>query len=169
MSPDAASAGTPTTPFGHMRRKDREITGRAEIDAILHEGTVMHLALAEGNRPFVVPLFYAYDGRSLFFHSARAGTKIEMLKQNPALCFCVTLDHGIIEAESPCDFEASHRTVIGFGQAAFVEDEAAKREALDRIVGRFTPRKFQYPQANLKATAVVRILIASVTGKRHGF
>lgn len=165
MSPDA----TPATPFGHMRRKDREITDRAEIDAILREAKVMHLALAEDGAPFVVPLFYAYDGEALYFHSAKAGTKIKMLQKNPRVCFCVTLDHGIIEAESPCDFEASHRTVIGFGQAAFVEDEAGKRAVLDSIVGRFTPRKFQYPEANLKTTAVVCIAVESVTGKKHGF
>ncbi len=160
---------TTDTPFGHMRRKDREMTERADIDAVLEAGNVLYLSLAEGGQPFVVPVFYAYDGQALFFHSARAGTKIKMLKQNPSVCFCVTLDHGIIEAESPCDFEASHRTVIGFGQAAFVEDETAKRDALQRIVGRFTARKFQYPAANLKTTAVVRIDIASMTGKRHGF
>jgi hypothetical protein len=155
-------------PFGPMRRKDREVTDRAAIDAALHAGKVLHLALAEENAPFVVPVFYAYDGAALYFHSAKAGTKITMLRRNPRVCFCVTLDHGIIEADAACDFEASHRTVVGFGRAVFVEDEEQKRAALDRIVGRFTDRKFDYPAANLKATAVVRIEVDSLTCKKHG-
>jgi len=156
-------------PHGAMRRKDREITDRTEMDAILAGGKVMHLALADDNMPFVVPVFYAYDGRNLFFHSARAGSKIGILKRNSKVCFCISVDHGVIESDEPCDFEARHRTVIGTGVAFFVEDEAEKITALDAIVARFTDRKFEYPKANFKATAVIRISIESLKGKKHGF
>lgn len=155
-------------PHGPMRRKDREITDRAAIDAILEAGTVMYLALAEGNRPFVVPVFYAYDGEVLHFHSARVGTKIRILKTNPNVCFAVSLDHGVIPNAVACDFEARHRTVIGSGSAAFVEDTAEKIMALDRIVGRFTDKTFEYPRTVLSTTVVVRIDIASIKGKQHG-
>jgi len=160
---------TEAHPHGAMRRKDREITDRAEIDAIINGAKVLHLALADGGTPFVVPVFYAYDGAALYFHSARTGSKIEILKRNNAVCFCITVDHGIIESEEPCDFEARHRTVIGTGTAAFVEDEADKIAALNRIVGRFTAKHFDYPKSNLKATAVIRITVESLKGKKHGF
>jgi nitroimidazol reductase NimA-like FMN-containing flavoprotein (pyridoxamine 5'-phosphate oxidase superfamily) len=156
-------------PHGAMRRNAREITRRAEIDAILDRGTVMRIALADGDTPFLVPVFYAYDGQSLFFHSAQAGEKISILRRNPKVCFEVSLDHGIIEDEEACDFEARHRTVIGLGHAVFVEDDAQKIAALDRIVARFTAQRFEYPEANLKRTAVIRIDIDSIKGKQHGF
>jgi len=160
----------PTSPpHGPMRRKDREITERAEIDAILRTATVMHLGLADGNIPFVVPVFYAYDGTALFFHSARVGTKIDILKRNATVCFAISIDHGIIESDLACDFEARHRSVIGLGQASFVTAEAEKRQALDRIVAQFTDRKFDYPQTNCNTTAVIRIDITSIKGKKHGF
>lgn len=161
---------TPTAgPFGPLRRKDRLMADRADIDAVLNEGRVMRLALADGDTPFVVPVFFAYDGEALFFHSAKAGTKIDILKRNPKVCFEVSVDHGIIESDKACDFEARHRTVIGFGRAEFVDDAAQKTAALARIVARFTDRRFEFPEANLKTTAVVRIAIESMTGKRHGF
>ena len=156
-------------PHGAMRRKDREITDRAEIDAILASSNVMHLALADGDVPFVVPVFFTYDGASVCFHSASAGTKIEILKRNPKVCFEVSVDHGVIESELACDFEARHRTVIGFGRAGFIEDEAEKVQILDRIVGRFTNKHFVYPKTNLRYTSVVRIEIESIKGKKHGF
>jgi len=159
----------PSHQHAAMRRKDRELTDRAEIDAIINQANVLHLALAEEDQPFVVPVFYAYDGEFLYFHSAKAGRKIEMLKRNPKVCFCISIDHGIIESDEPCDFEAKHRTVIGFGTASFVEEEAEKIAALDRIVARFTATNFTYPKANLKATAVLRIRIENLTGKKHGF
>jgi uncharacterized protein len=156
-------------PHGAMRRSDREITDRAEIDAILARGKVMHLALVDGDTPFLVPVFYAYDGDALFFHSAKSGSKISILRRNPKVCFEVSLDHGVIEDQEACDFEARHRTVIGLGQASFVSEDAAKIAILDRIVAQFTEQHFEYPQANLDRTAVIRIDIDSIKGKKHGF
>jgi nitroimidazol reductase NimA-like FMN-containing flavoprotein (pyridoxamine 5'-phosphate oxidase superfamily) len=151
-----------------MRRKDREIIDRAEIETIIKAGNLMHLALVDGDTPFLVPVFYAFDGTSLYFHSAQSGSKIEILQRNNKVCFEISIDNGFIASDDACDFEAKHRTVIGLGQAFFVEDEALKIEALDRIVAHFTAQKFEYPTTNLDRTAVVRIDIDSVKGKKHG-
>jgi uncharacterized protein len=156
-------------PHDKMRRKEREITDRTEIYAIIHSAKLMHLALVDGDRPFLVPVFYGFDGESLYFHSAKEGTKIEILKRNNQVCFEISVDHDIIESDVACDFEAKHRTVIGFGKAVFVEDESEKKKALDLIVAQFTTKKFEYPNANFHATAVIRIDFDSVKGKKHGF
>jgi nitroimidazol reductase NimA-like FMN-containing flavoprotein (pyridoxamine 5'-phosphate oxidase superfamily) len=152
-----------------MRCDEREITDRAEIDEILRRAHLMRIALVDGERPFLVPVFYGYDGTFLYFHSARKGSKIEILKKNNHICFEISIDHGIIEDESPCDFEARHRTVIGHGKASFVTDKAEKIRALDVIVAAFSERKFTYPEANLNNTAVLRIDIEILKGKKHGF
>jgi len=151
-----------------MRRKEREITDRAEMDDILASSNVMYLGLADQNIPFVVPVFFAYDGTAIYFHSASAGSKIEILKRNPKACFVVSTDQGVIESDKACDFEAKHRTVIGVGKAHFVEEESAKIKVLDKIVALFTSMKFDYPRSNLRATTVVRIEIESLKGKKHG-
>ena len=156
-------------PHGPMRRKDREIADRAAIDAVLADETVMHLALSDENVPFVVPVFFAYDGAALYFHSAPAGTKIDILRRNDRVCFSVTAGVGVIEDEQACDFEARHRTVIGSGRARFVEDPAEKARILDLIVGRFTDRAFTYPPNRLAQTAVVRVEVEQIKGKSHGF
>lgn len=156
-------------PHGPMRRKDREITDRAEMDAIINATHLMHLALVDGNMPFLVPVFYAYDGTSLYFHSAQAGTKIEIIRRNNNVCFEISVDHGFIDSDEACDFEARHRTVIGVGKALFVDDETEKIKALDRIVAHFSKNTFTYPKTNLDRTAVIRIEIDSIKGKKHGF
>jgi uncharacterized protein len=156
-------------PHGPMRRQDREITDRTEIDAIIRAAKVMHLALADNNIPFLVPVFFSYDGTALFFHSASAGTKIDIMKRNNNVCFEISIDHGIIASDKACDFEAQHRTVIGFGKAVFVTDEAEKLKALKGIVAQFSDKKFEYPQRNLDCTAVIRIDVESIKGKKHGF
>jgi uncharacterized protein len=156
-------------PHGPMRRKEREITGRPEIDAVIHSSNVMYLALADDSIPFVVPVFYAYDGAALYFHSARTGAKIDILKRNRNVCFAISVDHGVITSDAACDFEARHRTVIGTGAAAFVEERAEKIRVLDMIVARFTTDTFEYPETNLGHTVVIRIDIEALKGKKHGF
>lgn len=158
----------PSHPHGAMRRKEREITDRTEIDEILGLAKVMHLALSDNNMPFLVPVFFTYDGTSLYFHSAKAGTKIEILKKNNNVCFEVSIDNGVVESDMACDFEAKHRTVIGFGKAEFVESEEEKKQLLNKIVALFTDKKFEFPKGNLNATAVIRIRIDSIKGKKHG-
>lgn len=163
------SDATEHHPHGPMRRKDREITDRTEIDAIINATNLMRIALVDGDMPFLVPVFYAFDGSALYFHSAQAGSKIDILKRNNNVCFEISIDNGFIESEEPCDFEAKHRTVIGIGKAVFVEDTAGKIRALDLIVAHFSRKTFEYPKANLDRTAVVRIDIGSIKGKKHGF
>ena len=154
-------------PHGAMRRKDREITEHFEIEDILSSAKIMHLALADNNVPFLVPLHFAFDGRAIYFHSARVGTKIEILKRNNLVCFEISEYRGVVASESACDFEASHRTVIGSGRAYFVDDDTEKIRALDLIVARFTEKNFTYSKTKLDSTMVVRIEIDSIKGKKH--
>ena len=168
MHPTTACSGQ-THPHGTMRRDEREIVDRAEIDAILRAEKVMYLALADGDMPFMVPVFYAWDGTALYFHSAKTGTKIDIIKKNPNLCFAVSTEQGVVESDVICNFEAKHRTVIGFGQAAFIESEPEKIAALNLIVARFSDKAWQYPSENLRATRVLRVDITGIKGKKHGF
>nr|WP_320133487.1 pyridoxamine 5'-phosphate oxidase family protein [uncultured Holophaga sp.] len=155
-------------PLGTIRRRERAIEDVEEIKAILQEGTVMHLAMVDDGHPFLLPLNYVAEGDCLYFHSAKAGRKMEVLAANPEVCFSVSLDHGVIEAPNPCDFEARHRTVIGIGIASPVTSLELRRQVLESLVARFTDRKFTFPDAMLEQTAVTEIRISQLTGKKHG-
>lgn len=156
-------------PHGAMRREDRLITDPTVLNTIIQRGHLMHLALCDENIPFLVPVFYAYDGTALYFHSARAGTKISILQKNPAVCFEISEYAGVIPDPVACNFEARHRTVIGIGRACFLGDPTEKINALNRIVAQFTAQQFTFPEASLRATTVIRIDIDSMKGKQHGF
>ncbi len=155
-------------PHGEMRRDERELTEPQALDAILQAGRVMYIALACADMPFLLPVFYVWDGTALWFHSARAGSKIDIMRQNANICFAVSEYGGIIEDELACNFEARHRTVIGVGKTHFVDDETEKVTMLHRLMARFSDKTFHFPAANLKATQVIRIDITSMKGKQHG-
>ncbi|SFU16469.1 hypothetical protein SAMN05192562_107151 [Kosakonia arachidis] len=156
-------------PHGEMRRDERALTDPQALDAILQAGRVMYIALASADMPFLLPVFYVWDGTALWFHSARAGSKIDIMRQNANICFAVSEYGGIIEDDLACNFEARHRTVIGVGKTYFVDDEAEKVTMLHCLMARFSDKRFHFPAANLKATQVIRIDITSMKGKQHGY
>jgi len=70
-----------------MRRRDRELTDREEIDRIVRGSQVCRLAMADGDSPYLVPLSFGYDGEAIYFHTAAAGMKIDYIERNNRVCF----------------------------------------------------------------------------------
>jgi nitroimidazol reductase NimA-like FMN-containing flavoprotein (pyridoxamine 5'-phosphate oxidase superfamily) len=64
-----------------MRRHEREITDKKEIEAIIRKALVCRLAMVDGDKPYVVPLCFGYADHTLFFHSAGEGKKLEIIKK----------------------------------------------------------------------------------------
>jgi hypothetical protein len=58
-----------------VRRKDREITDRAEIEAILNETLVCRIGLADDDGPYIVPLSFGYEDGAVYIHSAPEASK----------------------------------------------------------------------------------------------
>ena len=61
------------------------------------------------------------------------------------------------------------QSVIGFGKAKFIEDSNEKRNALGIIMAQYSDKQFEFPENKVKATAVIRVEIESMTGKQAGF
>ena len=152
-----------------MRRKDKAIVELAEIEEIVRKSLVCRLGLAEENRPYVVPLIFGFKDRTLYFHSAPEGKKIEILRKNSKVCFEFDLDHEVLVDEKACKWGIKYRSVIGFGKASFVEDLEEKRKGLDVIMQHYSGRSFQYPEPAVENTVVIKVEIESMTGKKSGY
>ena len=50
-----------------MRRKEKEITDRREIDGIMRSCSVCRLGLARENVPYIIPVSFGYDGAAILF------------------------------------------------------------------------------------------------------
>jgi nitroimidazol reductase NimA-like FMN-containing flavoprotein (pyridoxamine 5'-phosphate oxidase superfamily) len=149
-----------------MQRKDKQINDIAVINDILSSATVCRLGLCEANQPYVVPLCFGYKDNALYFHCARQGKKLDILKKNKNVCFEVDIDCEIIKAGRPCDWGMKYKSVIGFGKAVFIEDIKSKCEALDIIMQQFSEVKFEYPEEAVKNTTIMKVEIESMTGKQ---
>ena len=67
-----------------MRRKDREVTDPVKIREIITACNCCRLGFRDGGRAYIVPMDFGFaetDGRwTFYFHSAKEGRKIDLLK-----------------------------------------------------------------------------------------
>jgi uncharacterized protein len=151
-----------------IRRREREITDPAALEAVLHDAKVLQLALVDNGRPYVVPMYFGYADGKLYLHSAGQGRKIDLLAESPNVAFTVIAEQEVVAAEKACGFSARYRCVMGEGQARFVTDPAGKARALDTLMRKFTAGPLAYADKVLAQTAIIEIAITSMTGKQAG-
>ena len=149
-----------------MRRADRYIADRKEIEDILRQSTVCRLAMVDAGRPYLVPLCFGYDAGVLYLHSAPVGKKIDLLRKNRNVCFEFDTDTIAVPAETPCGWTMRYRSVIGYGIAGFVEDLGEKRAALDVIMRQYAEGTHEYSDETLRKTAVIKVEILEISGKK---
>ena len=151
-----------------MRRKDKKISDKSDIKAIIEKAKVCRLGMVNGNKPYIVPLCFGYRDNAFYFHGSLKGMKIDLIRENPNVCFEFDLLTETIESENACDWSMKYQSVIGFGKAGFIEGSDEKRKAISIIMGQYSELPFQFPENKLKATAVIKVEIESLTGKQSG-
>jgi len=149
-----------------MRRKDKEIADLAEIESIIRESTICRLALADNEQPYIVPLCFGYKDNALYFHSAAEGKKIDILRKNKNVCFEFDVGSEIKTGKTACEWGLKYRSVIGFGNASFLEDPDSKQAALDIIMQQYSDESFAYSEKILKKMLVIKVEITHMTGKQ---
>ena len=148
-----------------MRRNEREITDRKDIDDIIRRCRVCHLAMCDEGQPYVVPLNFGYDGGFLYFHAAPEGRKIDIIKRNNRVGFEFDILHDIVTAEQACKWGAKYESVMGSGTAEIVDDLEAKKEALQLIMRQYGNGAWDFKEEILKKTLVIRVRILEISGK----
>ena len=149
-----------------MRRNDKQINGIAAVANVLGRAKVCRLGLCENDRPYVVPLCFGYEDNALYIHSAGQGKKLDIIRKNNNVCFEVDIDCRVAEAGKVCDWGMKFKSVIGFGKAVFIEGSDEKRKALNIIMAQYSEQQFQFPKNKVRATAVFKVEIESMTGKQ---
>jgi len=148
-----------------MRRNDREIKDRKDIDGIIRRCRVCRLAMCDDGQPYIVPLNFGYDGRFFYFHAAIEGRKIDIIKRNNRVGFEFDILHNIVTAQQACDWGTKYESVIGSGTAEIVDDLEAKKEALEWIMRQYGSGTWDFPKEILKKTLILRVSILEISGK----
>ncbi len=94
----------------------------SEIENLLKTHQIGRLGITDGDRVYVFPVVYGYDGTFVYVHS-RDGLKVQLMRAHAEVCF------EIEEIESP----ASWRTVVAHGVFEEMSDEGDERVAMVAI------------------------------------
>jgi nitroimidazol reductase NimA-like FMN-containing flavoprotein (pyridoxamine 5'-phosphate oxidase superfamily) len=151
-----------------MRRSDREITDFDEIIDVLRRADTIRLGLHDEPYPYIVPLSFGLevaDGKiALYFHGAKEGLKHDLIAKNPHVCVEADIFHSYVETAKSVTTE--YESVIGFGVCERIIgfDDA---RGLDTLLTHCGFDGFAYDRAVLDVTAVYRVALERVTGKRR--
>jgi len=150
-----------------MRRSDKKIHNRKDLELIFHKAQVCRLGLCDEEVPYIVPVHFGYLDGCLYIHSASTGKKIDLLKKNPKVCFEIDIDYRIHDSTIPCDFSTSYQSIIGFGTATIVTNDKEKRHALEILIDHYASGKtYEFSKEKVKRVAIIKITIEHMTGKR---
>jgi uncharacterized protein len=153
-----------------MRRSDKEITDCREIASIMGKAAVCRIALVDDSAPYIVPVNFVVRNNYLYFHSSREGRKIDILRKNNQVCFEMDMDAEIVKGDAPCFWGTKYLSVIGFGQAFFLDKITEKKMAFNYLMEKYSGRgSFPYKEDSLEKVVVVGVRIEKISGKKSGY
>ena len=152
-----------------MRRADKKINSRKEIDRIIKSTEVCRIAYADQNIPYITPVSFGYDGEYIYVHTATKGRKIDFLKKNSYVCFEFEADvKTITDPEIACKWTAAFKSVIGYGHMKDLESFEAKDHAINQIMLHYSGKTWDFEEKMLQNVKLWKIEISEISGKVSG-
>ena len=154
-----------------QRMKTHSLT-KEQIGCLLLKAQVGRIATQNrSGYPYVVPVHFVYGNGRIYVHGLPKGQKLDNIANNPKVGFEIDEMLGLLEegVEAPCDINTEFNSVIIIGKAEILTDFTKKRDVLNKLVEKYTPRLSgkELPENMVKGTAVIEIAILECTGKYY--
>lgn len=165
----------PTEPFEvtdrtRLRRANkRAVTEREEVYRVLDAGLECHVGYVIDGQPYVTPTAYVRLGDRVYWHGSSASRMLKQLKKGVSVCFTVSFLDGVVFARSGFHSSFNYRSVMAYGTAELIKDEAEKTAVLESFVERITPGRWAdlrpVTSQELKATSLLSLKLEEVACK----
>ena len=113
-----------------ISRRELEVTDMNEIRRILDKSKIVHVAMVDEGKPYMVTMNYGYvleNGKlSLYLHGAHKGRKIDVMKANPDVFVEIECDIQPFSGDVACQYGMAYASIMGEGKATIIEDEKQK-------------------------------------------
>lgn len=155
-----------------MRRTDREITQSNMIEEMIRRCDICRVAFFDQEYPYIVPMNFGFcreeDRFIFYFHGARDGKKLDLLRKNHHVGFELDSSHQLLTGAKGCDATMLYESVCGTGRIELVEDETERVKALNCLMEHYTGiAEHQFDTGMLQVTAILKLTVHTVTGKAH--
>ena len=142
---------------------------RATVEAILDAALICHVGFVADGHPVVIPTIHARAGDAIYLHGSPANRMLRTIKDGTEMCLTVTLVDGLVLARSAFHHSMNYRSVVVFGRAALVEDQAEKAAAFRALVEHVKPGRYDLvrppSEKETRGTLVVRLSLAEASAK----
>ena len=152
-----------------IRRKEKEIKSKDELINILKNTKYITIAMCENNIPYLVTLTHGYDIEKnvIYFHCAKEGKKIDILRKNNLVWGQALVDKGYIAGK--CN--QLYATAQFYGTVTFIDDLKEKKHALETMIKQqekvpIDVMKKQITEDYVKKVNIGRIDISYLSGKK---
>jgi nitroimidazol reductase NimA-like FMN-containing flavoprotein (pyridoxamine 5'-phosphate oxidase superfamily) len=151
------------------RHPERGHYDRATVYAILDAALLCHLGYVIDGKPYVTPTLFWRDRDRLFWHGSSASRMLRTQRTGIPVCMTVSHVDGLVLARSAFRHSLNYRSVMVFGSAAAVVDDAEKEAGLNAFIERLYPGRTGLmrpilPQ-ELKATNLIGMTIEEASAK----
>lgn len=151
------------------RAHERGSYDRATVHAILDAALICHVAFLHEGAPAVIPTAHWREGEVLFVHGSSASRAIRALESGSPACIAVTLTDGLVLARSGFHSSINYRSVVIYGPARKIADDAEKLSKLKAFMEKIAPGRWDELRApnvqEMKATTVLAFDIDEVSAK----
>ena len=147
-----------------MRREDRQLSCDACIKVIAENNMGILSLNSTEEYPYGVPLNYMYHEGAVYFHCAKEGRKLELISQNPKVCFAIVGKNEII----PGEFANNYKSVMIFGSIEIISGDKLKYKLLAQLGESFgcEPAMLdRYIMKYIDACHVLKLDIHHISGK----
>jgi nitroimidazol reductase NimA-like FMN-containing flavoprotein (pyridoxamine 5'-phosphate oxidase superfamily) len=163
-------SGPPSTRTKVKRHPERGVYERERIDEILDEALICHLAwVARDGAPRVIPTIHVRVGDTLYVHGSGASRTLRAVRDGAPVCVEATLIDGLVLARSTPLHSMNYRSVVVFGSAREVADEAERDLAQRALVEHVVPGRtaeVRPPNAKeLKETLILALPLTEASAK----
>ncbi len=151
--------------FREMRRK-KQLLSKEETIKILKLCTSGVLGvIGDHGYPYTVPVSYVFKDDKLFIHSAKEGHKIDSIKKNDKVTFCVIEKDEVVQKT----FTTHFRSVSIFGRARILTDDYDRKCALESLIEKYSPDYIKEGQEEIESewdrVCLIEVKIEHMTGK----
>ncbi len=170
MSAADASSSFPITPVNRVKRvHERGRYDHKTVYEILDAALVCHIAYVIDGQPYCTPTAFWREGDHLYWHGSSASRMIRAEATGIPVCLTVTHLDALVMARSGFHHSVNYRSVMAFGHAHKIEDEAKKLRLMDNFIDRIYPDRsklIRQPNAQeFKATTMLGMEIETASAK----
>ena len=153
--------------FRRMRRFKQEITESECIDILKKAPRGILAFHGENGYTYAIPLnqFYNEEDGRLYFHGAKQGLKIDLMKSSNQVCF-TAMDEGY---RKEGDWALTIRSVVCLGRIETVQDRGRALDICRKLALKFYPTAEAAEEEVAKSGEKANVLVMTIdrmTGKR---